>query len=203
MLMATFLLLSYGVFATIFHDTQLVGSFTMAVGEANIAIFGYMAYVDMFLVAYLVHIFIKYRAKRDIDTIFIGWILMFLSLVMAQALIFDFQHIGIVSSILYLVIKSYIGKIGYSLFTLFSLLLAISILKKENQFKELYEEILSIDSVAEKNLQSFSKTIKDKLSYDDTLEIDSYTPPKPKSKLEREREKLRKYASLDSNKQVA
>ena len=201
MLIVTFLLLSYGVFATIFHNTQLVGSFTMAVGKANIAIFGYLSYLDMFLIAYLIHIFIKYNGEKDLENILIGWILMFLSLVMIQPLLFEFQDVGIVASILYTAIKSTIGKVGYTLFTLFSFLIAFLILKKENQFMQIYKEFLEIDSFTEKNLQSFGQTIKDRVSTkaDMNFDLNSYTPPKPKSKLEREREKLRR-ASLHSHK---
>jgi S-DNA-T family DNA segregation ATPase FtsK/SpoIIIE len=197
------LVLTYLVFATIFHDTKMVGEFTMSLGTNHIALFGYMAYLDVFLLAYLIYAYIKKIV--DFDAI-LGWTLLFLSLTLLQALIFDLKDVGIIAGIIYSIMAPTVGKIGYGAFVFFSLTISILLLtEEENHFVKLYEEIKEVINLNQE--RTFCKEQEDLFSKQssstskrkraiDNLDIENYyTPPKAKTKLEREREKLRKVAT--------
>jgi hypothetical protein len=204
------IILAYLVFATIFYNTEMVGEFTMSVGKSNIALFGYMAYVDIFLLAYLIYAYNKKLV--DWDAI-LGWVLFFLSLTLLQAMIFDIQSVGIVAGIVYGVFVSTLGKFVFGLFIIFSLFVSVSLLTvPENQFIKLYEELLGITNIPNKiksNQQSQTIPMEQEIkqthkSRIDDLDLSSYVQPKPKSRLEREREKLKQFTQIfSSSSQIA
>jgi len=115
----------YGAFSTIFHSTDMVGNIGRAYGEANLNLFGYLAYIDL-----LIFLYPLYRLHKNRDLLrrvdfYVGWIIFFISLILLQSLTLDFANIGSVGSTLKLFLLPYIGKAGLWLLWLMSFLIAL------------------------------------------------------------------------------
>jgi len=122
-LLTTFTISMYLLFSTIFHSFDIVGVIGQAIGSWNVKIFGYVAYIDFLFIILPVYNFMKYpKLKYKLDP-YVGWILLFISLLIFQSLIVN--HGGIISNLLYSAISPYIGKVG--LWFLFFLSLALSL----------------------------------------------------------------------------
>ena len=80
------IVLAYGTFSTIFHDTSMVGNIGKRLGEVNLDLFGYLAYVNFPLLFYPLYRF--YRTPVLLKRLdgYVGWLLFFLSFVMLQYL---------------------------------------------------------------------------------------------------------------------
>ncbi len=113
LIMGIFLI--YGAFSTIFHDTELVGDIGGIIGTANLELFGYLSYVDFFLLMIPLYLFYKkpYMLKRLEG--YVGWILFFISLILLQALIFGSDG-GKTGMRIYDTLIPFIGKAGLWLF---------------------------------------------------------------------------------------
>ena len=115
----------YGAFSTIFHSTDMVGNIGRAYGEANLNLFGYLAYIDL-----LIFLYPLYRLYRSRDILkrvdfYVGWIVFFISLILFQSLTLDFSNIGSVGATLKLFLLPYIGKAGLWLLWLMSFLISL------------------------------------------------------------------------------
>jgi S-DNA-T family DNA segregation ATPase FtsK/SpoIIIE len=115
----------YLAFSTVFHDTQLAGNIGAVAGGINIKLFGYFAYINIFLL--FVPIYRLYRrpalAKR-LD-FYVGWLLFFVSMVILSALILDKPANGLFSQELSVFLLPFIGQAG--MWLLWLLVLALSL----------------------------------------------------------------------------
>ena len=135
-------ILIYGVFSTIFHDTSLVGHIGKTIGNWNIKLFGYLAYILFFMLFYPLYRF--YNNPHLLKSLegYVGWILFFLSLVVLQPLIVNPENSGLFGYELYSALLPLIGKAGLWLFWLMIFLLAsVLIIEDEWSIEELKELI--------------------------------------------------------------
>ena len=115
----------YLAFSTIFHDTKLAGNIGGIVGSTNIELFGYLAYINIFLLFYPLYRLYKHpRLFKQLD-FYAGWLLFFVSMVVLPALIFDKPASGLLSDEISAFLLPYIGKAGMWLFWLMILSLSL------------------------------------------------------------------------------
>ena len=115
----------YLAFSTIFHDTKLAGNIGGIVGSTNIELFGYLAYINIFLLFYpLYRLYKQPKLFKQLD-FYAGWLLFFVSMVVLPALIFDKPASGLLSDEISAFLLPYIGKAGMWLFWLMILSLSL------------------------------------------------------------------------------
>lgn len=134
----TAILFIYGAFSTIFHDTKLAGHIGKIVGETNIYLFGYLAYASIFILFYpLYKLYTDSRVRKEID-FYLGWILLFIALVIFQSLVVDLKDAGFIGTQIVEFLEPYIGKAGLWLLWLMSISLAmVFILEDDFSFSAL------------------------------------------------------------------
>ncbi|MEA2047275.1 MAG: DNA translocase FtsK [Campylobacterota bacterium] len=121
----TAILFLYGAFSTIFHETALVGNIGKIVSDTNIHLFGYLAYVNIFILFYpLFKLYTDSNVRKDID-FYLGWILLFIALVIMQALLLDIKDVGLLGTQIVEFLTPYIGQAG--LWMLWLMTIAISL----------------------------------------------------------------------------
>ena len=132
----------YFAFATIFHSTQLAGNLGNIIGSANLELFGYLAYINIFLLFYpLYKLHKKPKLAKELD-FYAGWLLLLVSMIILPALIFDNRGSGILSQQISEFLLPYIGQAGMWLFWLMTVLLAlVLILEDDFSFELLLEDI--------------------------------------------------------------
>ncbi|MBD3808400.1 MAG: DNA translocase FtsK 4TM domain-containing protein, partial [Epsilonproteobacteria bacterium] len=119
------IVLIYGAFSTLFHDTQIVGKVGKIVGETNIELFGYIAYINLLLL-----IFPLYKIYKNINLIkqadfIVGWILFFIGLFLFGGLVFSPDNAGYAGFSLVDFLVPYIGKLGLWLFWFMIMLISL------------------------------------------------------------------------------
>ena len=108
----TAILFLYGAFSTLFHDTALSGNIGKIVGETNIHLFGYLAYVNIFILFYpLYKLYSDARLRKELD-FYLGWILFFIALVILEALVLDSKNAGYLGTQVVEFLQPFIGKAG-------------------------------------------------------------------------------------------
>ncbi|PHS37054.1 MAG: cell division protein FtsK [Sulfurovum sp.] len=108
----TAILFLYGAFSTLFLETALVGNIGKIIGETNIHLFGYLAYVNIFILFYpLYKLYTDRRARTDID-FYLGWILLFIAVVILEALVLEAKDVGFLGTQIVDFLKPFIGKAG-------------------------------------------------------------------------------------------
>ena len=115
----------YLAFSTIFFDTRLAGNIGSIIGRTNIELFGYLAYINIFLLFYPLYLLYKKPALSKRLDFYAGWMLFFVSMVVLPALILDAPACGTVSAEIYAFLSPYIGKAGMWLFWLMILSLSL------------------------------------------------------------------------------
>lgn len=121
----TAILFLYGAFSTIFHETALVGNIGKIIGETNIHLFGMLAYVNIFILFYpLYKLYTKSQVRKDID-FYLGWILLFIAIVILEALVLDSKDVGFLGTQIVEFLNPYIGKAGLWLLWLMSMSLSL------------------------------------------------------------------------------
>ena len=121
----TAILFLYGAFSTIFHETALVGNIGKIVGTTNIHLFGYLAYVNIFILFYpLYKLYTDRKVRKDID-FYLGWILLFIALVILEALLLDIKDVGFLGTQIIEFLTPYIGKAGLWLLWLMTMALSL------------------------------------------------------------------------------
>lgn len=121
----TAILFLYGAFSTLFLETALVGNIGKLVGETNIHLFGYLAYVNIFILFYpLYRLYTDKRARKDID-FYLGWILLFIALVILEALVLEAKDVGFLGTQIVDFLKPFIGKAGLWLLWLMTVTLSL------------------------------------------------------------------------------
>lgn len=118
------ILLVYGTFSTIFYDTNLVGNIGKSIGNANLYLFGDVAYIILFLLAYpILKIYKRVNRAKNIEY-YLGWILLIISLLVMEYLTFGSYESGYIAREVFGFMLPYIGKIGLFLFFILTLLLS-------------------------------------------------------------------------------
>ena len=115
----------YLAFSTIFHDTKLAGNIGGIVGSTNIELFGYLAYINIFLLFYPLYQLYKHPKHFKQLDFYAGWLLFFVSMIVLPALIFDKPASGLLSDEISAFLLPYIGKAGMWLFWLMILSLSL------------------------------------------------------------------------------
>ena len=140
-LIITAILFIYGAFSTFFRDTALAGNIGKLVGDTNIHLFGYFAYVNILLLFYpLYKLYTDARVRRDID-FYLGWILLFIGAVLFESLVFDLKDAGWIGAQVVTFLQPYIGKAG--LWLLWLMIMALSlvfIVDEEFEWRSLIPE---------------------------------------------------------------
>jgi len=132
----------YFAFATIFHSTQLAGNLGNVVGSTNLELFGYLAYINIFLLFYpLFKLHKKPKLVKEID-FYAGWLLLLISMIILPALIFEKPGSGVLSEQISEFLLPYIGQAGMWLLWLMTILLAlVLVIDDDFSFELLLEDI--------------------------------------------------------------
>jgi S-DNA-T family DNA segregation ATPase FtsK/SpoIIIE len=149
----TAILLLFGAFSTVFHDTSLVGNIGKIIGDTNIELFGYLAYVNLLLLFYPLYLFYtKPWLLKRLDG-YVGWILFYLSLVLFQSLVVDIKDAGFVGREIHVTLLPFIGKAGLWLFWLMIFMLAlVLVIDDDYDFRTHYNKIKALFSRENKAL---------------------------------------------------
>lgn len=142
-----FVIFIYGAFSTIFHSAETVGQIGKVYGDTNINLFGYLAYIDLLILLYpLYQLYTDRRLLKDIG-FYLGWIMLFISLILLQSLVVDRYSCGTIGLALYQFLYTYIGKAGLWLTWLLTIVIGFilildeipdidAILKRANRYKK-------------------------------------------------------------------
>lgn len=121
----TAILFIYAIFSTYYHDTALIGDFGKVIGGTNLSLFGYFAYANLIILFYpLYKLYTDARVRGDID-FYLGWILLFISLILLTALLLEPEQVGLVGTQIVNFLEPLIGKAGLWLFWLMVSALAL------------------------------------------------------------------------------
>ena len=121
----TAILFMYAAFSTLFHETELVGHIGKTVGEMNLYLFGYFAYVNIFILFYpLYKLYTQPKVRKEID-FYLGWILLFIGAVVFESLVLESKHIGFLGTQIVTFLSPLIGKAG--LWLLWLMIMALSL----------------------------------------------------------------------------
>ncbi len=121
----TAILFIYAAFSTIFHETALVGDIGKKIGETNLYLFGYLAYINFFVLFYpLYKLYSDPRVRKNID-FYLGWMLFFIALILFSALVLEGQDRGFIGTQIVEFLYPLIGKAGLWLFWLMVMALSL------------------------------------------------------------------------------
>lgn len=126
-----FILFLYGAFSTLFHSAEVVGHIGEVFGKTNIEFFGYLAYIDLLMLLYPLY---KVYKKRDLVKkldFYVGWMILFISLIVLQSLLLEFDQNGRVGVTLRLFLLPYIGMAGLWLFWLLTFMIGLVLVLDE------------------------------------------------------------------------
>lgn len=121
----TTILFLYAAFSTLFHETALVGDIGKQIGNTNLYLFGHLAYINIFVLFYpLYKLYGDVSARKNID-FYLGWILLFIALILFSSLILEAKNIGFVGTQIVEFLYPLIGKAGLWLFWLMAMTLSL------------------------------------------------------------------------------
>jgi len=121
----TAILFIYAAFSTIFHETALVGDIGKKIGDTNLYLFGYLAYINIFVLFYpLYKLYTDVRVRKDID-FYLGWLLFFIALILFSSLVLEAQDRGFIGTQIVEFLYPLIGKAGLWLFWLMIMALSL------------------------------------------------------------------------------
>ena len=124
-LIITAILFIYAAFSTIYHDSGLSGNIGKSLGEGNISLFGYFAYINILVLFIpLYKLYSDVRVRKDID-FYLGWMLVLISLILFFALVLMPEHVGFVGTQIIDFLYPLIGTAGLWLFWLMVSTLAL------------------------------------------------------------------------------
>lgn len=162
-------MVAYGTFSTIFHDTKLVGDFGQVIGDANIYLFGYVAYVALVMLFYPAYRVMKMKNKMRALEYYLGWLLLLISLLVVQFIFVSPSMSGFFSREFADILVPYVGKIGMFFFFLMTALIAyVMILGDEFHFDrdEWMDRAKAIGYKIKKNIKNPFKS-----PYDDAYRL--------------------------------
>jgi len=114
----TAILFVYAAFSTFYYDTDLIGNVGKAIGGTNLSLFGYFAYANIVLLVYpLYKLYTDAQVRKDLD-FYLGWMLLFISLVLLSALLLEPEFVGSIGTQIVAFLEPFIGKAGLWLFWL-------------------------------------------------------------------------------------
>ncbi len=109
----------------------MVGHIGQVYGETNLALFGYLAYIDLLMLLYPLYQLYKDRRLLSEPDFYVGWIMLFISLIILESLVLEFHQAGSVGVTLKLFLLPYIGKAGLWLLWLLTFMVALVLLMEE------------------------------------------------------------------------
>ncbi|CAA6814816.1 MAG: Cell division protein FtsK [uncultured Sulfurovum sp.] len=121
----------------------MVGKIGKMYGEGNINLFGYLAYVNLFLLMYpLYRMYKNPNLLKDIE-FYTGWFLLLISLILFQTLVFDIYHVGTIGLSLYDFLNPFIGKAGMWLLLFLSSVVSMILILDEMPDFKMYLHLLN------------------------------------------------------------
>ena len=115
----------YGAFSTLFPETALIGNIGKKIGDTNLYLFGYFAYINIFVLFYpLYKLYTNASVRKDID-FYLGWILFFIAVIIFSSLVLEAKNIGFIGTQLVEFLQPLIGKAG--LWLLWLMITALSL----------------------------------------------------------------------------
>ncbi len=136
------ILFFYGAFATFFHDTALAGNIGQIVGNTNLHLFGYFAYVNILILFYpLYKLYTDASVRKNID-FYLGWILFFIAAVLFESLVLELKNSGFIGTQIISFLEPLIGKAGLWLLWLMIISLSVVFIVEDDfSFTEWAENI--------------------------------------------------------------
>ena len=136
------ILFMYGAFATLFHNAALAGNIGKIVGDTNIHLFGYFAYINILILFYpLYKLYSDVTVRKNID-FYLGWILFFIAAVIFESMVLELKNAGFIGNQVVEFLQPLIGKAGLWLLWLMILSLSlVFILDDDFSFKELIKGV--------------------------------------------------------------
>ena len=165
------ILFIYGAFATLFHDTALAGNIGTLVGNTNLYLFGYFAYINILILFYpLYKLYSDASVRKNID-FYLGWILFFIAAVIFESLVLEVKHSGFIGMQIVSFLEPLIGKAGLWLLWLMIISLSlVFIVDDDFSFKDFFfsglekvkrnEKNTKKANIKEKEPNKFLETIK-------------------------------------------
>ena len=153
------ILFIYGAFATLFHDTALAGGIGKIVGETNLHLFGYFAYINILILFYpLYKLYSDEKVRKNID-FYLGWILFFIAAVLFESLVLELKNAGFIGTQIVMFLEPLIGKAGLWLLWLMIMSLSlVFILEDDFSFKALITKGLSLPKRSNKTVKRKTKS---------------------------------------------
>ena len=128
----TAILFIYAAFSTIFVDTELVGNIGKIVGETNLRLFGYFAYINLLILFYpLYRLYVTGEFYKKFDYI-VGWLLFFISCIIFSGLVLPLEGIGYVPNEILSYLYPFIGTAGLWLFWFMIFALALVLIADDD-----------------------------------------------------------------------
>ncbi len=105
-------LLIYFAISTFLPSASVVGKFGKFLGDSNLLLFGFLAYLDILFFAWMLYLwfFNKFNTQNSLRAL--GIIFLFLGFLIFQALIFQK---GVIGNVIAVALKKYIGILGVAL----------------------------------------------------------------------------------------
>ncbi len=119
------MLFFYAAFSTIFLETYLVGNIGEKIGSTNLYLFGYFAYVNIFILFYPFYKLYTDSMIRKKWDFYIGWVLFIVAVVIFSSLVLEKDNIGYVGTELVTFLYPFIGKAGLWMLWVMSVMLSI------------------------------------------------------------------------------
>ncbi len=156
------ILFFYGAFATFFHDTALAGHIGQIVGNTNLHLFGYFAYVNILILFYpLYKLYTDGSVRKNID-FYLGWILFFIAAVLFESLVLELKNSGFIGTQIVMFLEPLIGKAGLWLLWLMIISLSmVFILDDDFSFKALISKGLSLPRRSAKSMKKSKEKSKE------------------------------------------
>ena len=165
------ILFIYGAFATLFHDTALAGNIGTLVGNTNLYLFGYFAYINILILFYpLYKLYSDASVRKNLD-FYLGWILFFIAAVIFESLVLEVKHSGFIGMQIVSFLEPLIGKAGLWLLWLMIISLSlVFIVDDDFSFKDFFfrglekvkrnEKNIKKSNIKEKEPNKFLETVK-------------------------------------------
>jgi len=124
-IIVTAILFIYAAFSTLFHETALVGNIGRVVGDMNLHLFGYFAYINIFILFYpLYKLYTQPKVRKEID-FYLGWILFFIGAVLFESMVLESENTGFLGMQVVSFLTPLIGKAG--LWLLWLMVMSLSV----------------------------------------------------------------------------
>jgi S-DNA-T family DNA segregation ATPase FtsK/SpoIIIE len=183
-LIIAFIFFAYGAFSTLFHSSDIVGDIGRSYGEANLNLFGYLAYINLIIILQPIYKLYNNEDLSEKIDFYVGWMVFFISLIILESLVLEFNEVGSVGVTLRLFLLPYIGKAGLWLIWLFTFAMALILMvddipnlstiqkypslikeiisEKSRKFLSIIDNIDDLSSIVDYNTNTKKKVVKKK-----------------------------------------